>query len=114
MLSRMTKDSAPVPAPAKRGPKKILRLARTTTASWSALGLAAGDPNVAAVRQILACCAEIEQREAAASAKKLEDRAAALQRKADALRAAADAAKAGAATAGAAAVDEDAEDADAA
>lgn len=115
----MTKDStstptaAPVAASAaapKRGPKKILRLARTTTASWSALPTPTDAANAAAVRQILQCCAEIEQREAAAKAAQLEARAANLQRKADALRAAADAAKGGAFGAGHADDDEDVDD----
>ena len=79
-----------------RAPKKILRLARTTAASWSTLQLADGDPNKAGVENILKICESIERREAAARAALLEARAEKMQRAAEALRASAEAAKAGA------------------
>lgn len=90
-------DSAPRRTSERsRAPKKILRLARTTAASWSTLQLAANDPNRAGVDSILKICESIERREAAARAALLEARAEKMQRAAEALRASAEAAKAGA------------------
>lgn len=95
-------------ATASRTPKKILRLARTTAASWSTLELPADDPNRSAVEKILKACATVERRETAARAALLEARAAKFQKAAEALRASAEAAKAATASD----ADDDAEDSD--